>query len=109
MIAGGNTVVFNPHPAAIKVSSYAVGLVNKASQMAGGPKVVAATVRKPTMDTSKIMLKHPDIPLIVATGGPGVVTTVLSSGKRGIGAGAHRSPDVSGINMGERRSAASYN
>lgn len=92
MIAGGNTVVFNPHPAAIKVSSYAVGLVNKASQMAGGPKVVAATVRKPTMDTSKIMLKHPDIPLIVATGGPGVVTTVLSSGKRGIGAGAGNPP-----------------
>ena len=45
MIAGGNTVVFNPHPAAIKVSSYAVGLVNKASQMAGGPPWTPARSR----------------------------------------------------------------
>ena len=29
MIAGGNTVVFNPHPAAVKVSNFAVSLVNQ--------------------------------------------------------------------------------
>lgn len=92
MIAGGNTVVFNPHPAAVKVSNYAVSLVNQASAEAGGPAVVAASVKKPTMESSKIMLSHKDIPLIVATGGPGVVTTVLSSGKRGIGAGAGNPP-----------------
>ena len=38
------------------------------------------------------MMKHKDIPLIAATGGPGVVTAVLSSGKRGIGAGAGNPP-----------------
>ena len=38
------------------------------------------------------MMKHKDIPLLVATGGPGVVTAVLSSGKRGIGAGAGNPP-----------------
>jgi propionaldehyde dehydrogenase len=92
MIAGGNTVVFNPHPAAIKVSNFAVNLVNKASVEVGGPDNVAVSVAKPTMATSDIMLKHNDIPLIVATGGPGVVTTVLSSGKRGIGAGAGNPP-----------------
>lgn len=92
MIAGGNTVVFNPHPAAIKVSNFAVNLVNEASVEVGGPDNVAVSVVKPTMATSDIMLKHNDIPLIVATGGPGVVTTVLSSGKRGIGAGAGNPP-----------------
>ncbi len=92
MIAGGNTVVFNPHPAAIKVSNFAVNLVNEASVEVGGPDNVAVSVLKPTMATSDIMLKHKDIPLIVATGGPGVVTTVLSSGKRGIGAGAGNPP-----------------
>lgn len=92
MIAGGNTVVFNPHPAAIKVSNYAVNLINEASVEAGGPKNIAVSVTKPTMATSDLMLKHKDIPLIVATGGPGVVTTVLSSGKRGIGAGAGNPP-----------------
>ena len=92
MIAGGNTVVFSPHPAAVKTSQFAIGLVNEASIEAGGPDNVAVCVVDPTMDTSAVMMKHKDIPLIVATGGPGVVTAVLSSGKRGIGAGAGNPP-----------------
>lgn len=92
MIAGGNTVVFNPHPAAIKTSIYAVNMINEASIEAGGPDNVAVTVEKPTLETSNIMMKHKDIHLIAATGGPGVVTAVLSSGKRGIGAGAGNPP-----------------
>lgn len=92
MLAGGNTVVFNPHPAATKTSHFAVNLVNEASMEAGGPNNIAVTVTKPTMATSDIMIKHKSIQLIVATGGPGVVTTVLSSGKRGIGAGAGNPP-----------------
>ena len=92
MLAGGNTVVFNPHPAAIKTSIYAVNLLNEASLEAGGPDNIACTVEKPTMESSDIMMKHKDIPLIAATGGPGVVTAVLSSGKRGIGAGAGNPP-----------------
>ena len=94
MIAGGNTVVFNPHPAAIKTSNFAVNMINEASLEVGGPVNIACSMVKPTMETSKIMLAHKDIPLIAATGGPGVVTTVLSSGKRGIGAGAGNPPAV---------------
>lgn len=92
MLAGGNTVVFNPHPAAIKTSIFAINMLNEASIEAGGPDNIAVTVEKPTLDTSNIMMKHKDIPLIAATGGPGVVTAVLSSGKRGIGAGAGNPP-----------------
>ena len=92
MLAGGNTVVFNPHPAAIKTSIFAVNLLNEASLEAGGPDNIACTVEKPTLESSTIMMKHKDIPLIAATGGPGVVTAVLSSGKRGIGAGAGNPP-----------------
>lgn len=92
MIAGGNTVVFNPHPSAVNVSNYAVNLVNEASIEVGGPGNIAVSVSKPTMETSNIMMKHKDIQLIAATGGPGVVTAVLSSGKRGIGAGAGNPP-----------------
>lgn len=94
MFAGGNTVVFNPHPAAIKTSIYAINLLNEASLESGGPDNIAVTVEKPTLETSNIMMKHKDIPLIAATGGPGVVTAVLSSGKRGIGAGAGNPPAV---------------
>lgn len=92
MIAGGNTVVFNPHPAALKTSIYAVQLINEASIEAGGPSNIVVTVEKPTMETSQVILDSKEIPLIVATGGPGVVTAVLSSGKRGIGAGAGNPP-----------------
>ena len=94
MIAAGNTVVFNPHPQAIRTSIYAINLINEASLEAGGPDNVACTVEKPTLETSAIMMKHKDIPLIAATGGSGVVTAVLSSGKRGIGAGAGNPPAV---------------
>jgi len=92
MIAGGNTVVFNPHPGAIKTSNYAINLVNEASIEVGGPVNIAVSISKPTLATSDVMIKHKDIPLIVATGGPGVVTAILSSGKRGIGAGAGNPP-----------------
>ncbi|MEG0769331.1 MAG: aldehyde dehydrogenase EutE [Ruthenibacterium sp.] len=92
MIAAGNTVVFCPHPAAIKTSQFAINLVNEASLEAGGPDNVAVSVVNPTMDASAVMMKHKDIPLLVATGGPGVVTAILSSGKRGIGAGAGNPP-----------------
>ncbi|MCI5699934.1 MAG: aldehyde dehydrogenase EutE [Lachnospiraceae bacterium] len=105
MIAGGNTVVFNPHPGAIKTSIYAINLVNEASLEAGGPDNIACTVQKPTLETSNIMMKHKDIPLIAATGGPGVVTAVLSSGKRGIGAGAGNPPALVDITADVRKAA----
>lgn len=92
MIAGGNTVVFNPHPNAKKTTIYTINMINEASLEAGGPDNIAVTVELPTMETSAIMMKHPAIPLLVATGGPGVVTAVLSSGKRAIGAGAGNPP-----------------
>ena len=94
MIAAGNGVVFNPHPGAIATSNYAVDLINRASLMAGGPEVLVASVVKPTLDTANIMYKHPNIKLLVCTGGPGVVRSVLSSGKKAIGAGAGNPPVI---------------
>lgn len=94
MIAAGNAVVFNPHPGAIAVSNYAVDLVNRASRMAGGPDILVMSMDKPTMDSAKIMQTHPLIRLLVCTGGPGVVRSVLSSGKKAIGAGAGNPPVI---------------
>lgn len=94
MIAAGNGVVFNPHPNAIATSNYAVDLINRASAMAGGPKVLVSSVVKPTLDTANIMYKDPRIKLLVCTGGPGVVKSVLSSGKKAIGAGAGNPPVI---------------
>ncbi len=94
MLAGGNAVVFNPHPHAKKISAYAVDLVNRAVLAAGGPENVVVTVANPTMDTSKMMVNHPSVKLLVATGGPGVVKMLLSSGKKAIGAGAGNPPVI---------------
>ena len=94
MIAAGNGIVFNPHPNAIATSNYAVDLVNRACFAAGGPKILVASVKKPTLDTANIMYKSPLIRLLVCTGGPGVVKAVLSSGKKAIGAGAGNPPVI---------------
>ena len=94
MIAGGNAVVFNPHPNACRTANYAVDLVNRAVLEAGGPENLVVSVKKPTMDTSNEMMKCPDVKMLVATGGPGVVKTLLSSGKKAIGAGAGNPPVI---------------
>ena len=94
MIAAGNGVVFNPHPGAIATSNYAVDLVNRASAEAGGPKVLVASVAAPTLESADVMYKHPSVKLLVCTGGPGVVKSVLSSGKKAIGAGAGNPPVI---------------
>lgn len=94
MLAGGNVVVFNPHPHAKRVSAYAVDLINRAVLVAGGPENVVVTVKNPTMETSNVMVNHPSVKMLVATGGSGVVKMLLSSGKKAIGAGAGNPPVI---------------
>ena len=54
MIAGGNTVVFNPHPNAKKTTIFTINMINEASLEAGGPDNIACTVENPTMESSAI-------------------------------------------------------
>ena len=56
--------------------------------------MLVASVVKPTLDTAQIMYKHNNIRMLVCTGGPGVVKSVLSSGKKAIGAGAGNPPVI---------------
>lgn len=92
MLAAGNAVVFAPHPGAKNVSNLAIDMINRASVEVGGPANLAVAVENPTMEVSQTIFTHKDISLLVATGGPGVVTKVLSSGKRALGAGAGNPP-----------------
>ncbi len=94
MIAGGNAVVFNPHPNACQTANYAIDLVNRAIQEAGGPENLVVSVYKPTMESSNEMMQSPIVKMLVATGGPGVVRALLSSGKKAIGAGAGNPPVI---------------
>ncbi len=92
MLAGGNTVVYNVHPAAVNISIDVIKTLHQAIVENGGPEGCVAMVTSPTMDTASELMAHKDINLLAATGGPAVVRAVLSSGKKAIGAGAGNPP-----------------
>jgi acyl-CoA reductase-like NAD-dependent aldehyde dehydrogenase len=94
MIAGGNSVVFNPHPMAKKSSCFTVSLINQAIVEAGGPPNVLCAIGNPTIDSAQTLMKHPKIKLLVVTGGPAVVKTAMNSSKKVIAAGPGNPPCV---------------
>jgi acyl-CoA reductase-like NAD-dependent aldehyde dehydrogenase len=94
MLAGGNTVVVNPHPAATQVSIYLIDLLNRAAVAAGGPPHLVTAVSRPTIGTAQELMHHPDVRLLVVTGGEGVVREAMTSGKKAICAGPGNPPVV---------------
>ena len=94
MIAGGNTVAFNPHPSAKRISAYTVDLMNQAAMSQGAPANLFTTVSEPTIQSAQALMNHPNIRLLVVTGGPAVVNTAMKSGKRVIAAGPGNPPVV---------------
>ena len=92
MLAGGNTVVFNPHPGAKKISAYALQTLHKAMVAGGFPENLITCVKNPTIETANILFSHPDIPLLSITGGPGVVKAAMATGKKVIAAGPGNPP-----------------
>ena len=94
MLAAGNAVVFSPHPRAKNVTLYLIKAINRALKEAGAPDNLVVTVAEPSIENTNAMMKHPKVRMLVATGGPGIVKTVLSSGKKAIGAGAGNPPVV---------------
>lgn len=94
MIAGGNTVVFSPHPRAKKVSRMLVRLLNQALTEQGAPANLITMVEEPSIENTNRMIDSEKVRLLVATGGPSIVKKVLSSGKKAIGAGAGNPPVV---------------
>ena len=94
MIAAGNAVVVNAHPTAKKVTLFTINLLNRAIIEAGGPANLIATVETPTIASANDLMKHPDIALLVVTGGPAVVKAAMASGKKVIAAGPGNPPAV---------------
>jgi propionaldehyde dehydrogenase len=94
MIAAGNSVVFNPHPAAKKVSQEAMRILNEAIVSAGGPEGLITTVREPTLETGTALMNHRNIPLLSITGGEPVVKAAMKTGKKVIAAGPGNPPVI---------------
>jgi len=95
MIAGGNSVVFAPHPSAKGVSQYTISLLNNAIVAAGGPENLLVTVENPNIETAQRLFKYPGIGLLVVTGGEAVVEAARKfTDKRLIAAGSGNPPVV---------------
>jgi propionaldehyde dehydrogenase len=94
MLAAGNAVVFSPHPRATNLSLWLIRLLNAALAEAGAPKNLIVTVAEPSVENTQAMMEHPLVRMLVATGGPAIVRTVMSTGKKAIGAGAGNPPVV---------------
>ena len=94
MLSAGNVVVFHVHPHAGKVSTTAVMLINKAILEAGCPVNLIYSIKATTHDTSRQIMTHPDVKLLVVTGGPDVVKSAMTSGKRTIAAGPGNPPVI---------------
>ncbi len=94
MVAAGNAVVYNTHPAAAKCAAIAIREYNQAIFAETGISDLLTTVVKPTLDTFDAMCKHPSVKLLCVTGGPAVVAAAMKTGKRAVCAGPGNPPVV---------------
>ncbi len=94
MIAAGNAVVYNPHPAAKKASQEAMRILNEAIAAAGGPATLITTVKEPTLESGKAIMEHRNVPLLSITGGEAVVKVAMKTGKKVIAAGPGNPPVI---------------
>lgn len=94
IVSAGNALVFNVHPNAKHVSSENVRLINRAIVASGGPANLVTAVPEPTIESAKELMHHPDVRLLLVTGGPAVVREALKTDKRAVTAGPGNPPAV---------------
>lgn len=92
MLVGGNTVVFNPHPAAKRVNAKVIRLANQYMAEAGGPRNLVTCVKEPTLETAKALFGHARVDLLSVTGGPQMVEMAMTYPKKVIAAGPGNPP-----------------
>ncbi|MBX4308162.1 aldehyde dehydrogenase family protein, partial [Mycobacterium tuberculosis] len=95
------------HPRAKPATNKAAAIVLKAAIAAGAAKDMICWIDQPSAALSNSLMHHPDINLILATGGPGMVKAAYSSGKPAIGVGAGNTPVVIDETADIKRAVAS--
>jgi acetaldehyde dehydrogenase (acetylating) len=91
-LKGRNTIVFSPHPSAVKCISETSRLISEAAERAGAPKNVISCMKAPTLEGTDALMKHSRTSLILATGGTGLVKAAYSAGKPAFGVGPGNVP-----------------
>ena len=87
-----NAVIFSPHPNAWRCCSEAVKIMYESALKQGAPEGVFTCLESHTLQENAYLMRHKDVGLIDATGGPGAVKAAYSSGKPALGVGPGNTP-----------------
>ncbi|MFJ7406534.1 MULTISPECIES: aldehyde dehydrogenase family protein [unclassified Lysinibacillus] len=87
-----NGLVLSPHPYAVKCTKEALDICRVAAEKAGAPEGLLQCLTMSSMEATQQLMKHPNIHLILATGGGALVKAAYSSGKPAYGVGPGNVP-----------------
>ena len=87
-----NGIIISPHPRAKASTIAAAKVVLDAAVAAGAPAGIIGWIDVPSIELTNLLMKEADI--ILATGGPGMVTAAYSSGKPALGVGPGNTPAI---------------
>lgn len=87
-----NVIVFGFHPSAQKCSTEAAKIMRDAAIKAGAPENCILWIEEPSITATRMLMNHPDVNLILATGGTGMVRSAYSCGKPALGVGPGNVP-----------------
>ena len=87
-----NVIVFGFHPSAQKCSVAAATVMRDAAVKAGAPENCILWIEEPSVLATRMLMNHPDVNLILATGGTGMVRSAYSCGKPALGVGPGNVP-----------------
>ncbi|MEU3171753.1 bifunctional acetaldehyde-CoA/alcohol dehydrogenase [Streptomyces sp. NPDC007000] len=87
-----NPVVFAFHPSAQRCSAEAARVVRDAAVAAGAPEHCVQWVEQPSVEATRMLMRHPGVSLVLATGGNAMVKAAYSAGKPALGVGAGNVP-----------------
>ncbi|MBQ8787399.1 MAG: bifunctional acetaldehyde-CoA/alcohol dehydrogenase [Oscillospiraceae bacterium] len=87
-----NPIIFGFHPSAQECSKKAAMIVRDAAVKAGAPEHCVQWIEYPSVEATGLLMNHPDVATILATGGPGMVKAAYSAGKPALGVGPGNTP-----------------
>ena len=89
-----NVIVFGFHPSAQNCSVRAAEILREAAVKAGAPENCILWIPEPSVMATSMLMHHPDVNLILATGGTGMVKNAYSCGKPALGVGPGNVPCI---------------
>jgi acetaldehyde dehydrogenase / alcohol dehydrogenase len=87
-----NPIIFAFHPSAQKCSSESAKTLLDAAVAEGAPPHCVQWIENPSLEATQLLMNHPDVALVLATGGSAMVKAAYSTGKPALGVGPGNVP-----------------